>query len=88
MTRKKAEVGDKVVLRGQKITGTCRQYLGENEEEMVILLTKPQKDGAQTIISPTSEVEVLKGKQKKADPPKVEERKEKGKKKANKKKKA
>ena len=58
--------GTKVVLRGQKITGTFRQYLGENEEDMVILLTKPQKDGAQTIICPTSEVEVLKGKKKAA----------------------
>lgn len=56
------EVGTKVVLRGQKITGTFRQFLGENEEDMVILLTKPQKDGAQTIICPTSEVEVLKAK--------------------------
>ncbi len=56
------KVGAKVVLRGQKITGTFRQFLGENDEDMVILLTKPQQDGAQTIISPTSEVEVLNGK--------------------------
>ena len=52
----------KVVLKGQKIAGTFRQYLGENEEDMVILLNKPQKDGAQTIIAPCSEVEVLKAK--------------------------
>lgn len=64
---KQMEVGTKVVLRGQKITGTFRQFLGENEEDMVILLTKPQKDGAQTIICPTSEVEVLKTKKKNAD---------------------
>jgi len=57
---KQMEVGTKVVLKGPKITGTFRQYLGEEEEDMVILLTKPQKDGAQTIICPTSEVEVLK----------------------------
>lgn len=58
------EVGAKVVLLGQKITGTFRQYLGMHDEEMVILLTKPQKDGAQTIIVPTSEVEVLEEKRK------------------------
>ena len=75
MSKKKAEVGEKVVLRGQKITGTCRQYLGENEEEMVILLTKPQKDGAQTIISPTSEVEVLKAKKKPVDEKPADEKK-------------
>ncbi len=80
MAKKKADIGDKVVLRGQKITGTCRQYLGEDEEDMVILLTKPQKDGAQTIISPTSEVEVLKAKKKSNDSKKAD-------KKANKKKK-
>lgn len=61
------EVGTKVVLRGQKITGTFRQFLGVNEEDMVILLTKPQKDGAQTIICPTSEVEVLKDKKGKSN---------------------
>lgn len=64
---KQLEVGTKVVLRGQKITGTFRQYLGVDEEDMVILLTKPQKDGAQTIICPTSEVEVLKAKKKKVE---------------------
>jgi len=67
MSKKELEIGTKVVLRGQKITGTFRQFLGENEEDMVILLTKPQKDGAQTIICPTSEVEVLKAKKKKAN---------------------
>jgi len=67
MSKKELEIGTKVVLRGQKITGTFRQFLGENEEDMVILLTKPQKDGAQTIICPTSEVEVLKANKKKAN---------------------
>ena len=64
MKVKDLKEGTKVVLRGQKITGTFRQFLGENEEDMVILLTKPQKDGAQTIICPTSEVEVLREKKK------------------------
>jgi len=67
------EVGSKVVLLGQKMTGTFRQYLGMHDEEMVILLTKPQADGAQTIVVPTSEVEVLEEKKK---PEIVEEKKE------------
>lgn len=56
------DVGIKVVYLGddgKKIAGTFRQFAGENEEEMVILLGAPQADGAKTIIVPSDKVEVI-----------------------------
>lgn len=64
-----ATVGSKVIYMGddgKKIAGTCRQFLGENEEEMVILLGAPQADGARTIVVATDKVESVGGKKKAA----------------------
>ena len=66
---KVAEEGDKVVYigdDGNKIAGTMRQYLGESEEQTVILLATPQSDGARTIIVSTDKVEVVAGAKKKS----------------------